>query len=194
MHDNACYVKLENGRGSEARLPRSSPHRPDCSSQAAITASSMTSAFPFSRSATIIMCLAKRFGTENVSGNDWSSKSRKSNDARMTTWLSSSCRATRRPPVPPVEQAVAATLGDTVKLSGQAAEVGEPHQGMLACPTNVPAAAKGLWREHRRALRARPRNAHRFVHRRRPGMWKMLKTELFAICGFRVRTGLARTP
>jgi hypothetical protein len=36
------------------------------------------------------------------------------------------------PAVPPVEQTVAATLDDTLQLSGQAAEVGEPHQAMLA--------------------------------------------------------------
>ena len=35
-------------------------HLPDCSSQAPITASSTASAFPFSRSATTIMCFAKR--------------------------------------------------------------------------------------------------------------------------------------
>ena len=55
-----------------------------------MTASSMMSPFPFSRSATIIMCLAKRFGTENVPGNDWSRKSRGSKSVRMTMWLSSS--------------------------------------------------------------------------------------------------------
>src|SRR5215467_12722630 len=43
---------------------------PDCSSHAPMIASSIASAFPISRSATIIMCLAKRFGTEKVSGND----------------------------------------------------------------------------------------------------------------------------
>ena len=43
---------------------------PDCSSHAPITASSTASAFPFSRSATTIMCFAKRFGTEKVSGKD----------------------------------------------------------------------------------------------------------------------------
>jgi hypothetical protein len=56
---------------------------PDCSSQAAMKASSITSALPFFRSATIIMCLANRSGTENVSENAWSRKSRKSKDARM---------------------------------------------------------------------------------------------------------------
>jgi len=34
--------------------------------------------------------------------------------------------------VSPVEQAAAATLGDPVELSGQAADVGEPHHLMLA--------------------------------------------------------------
>ena len=48
-----------------------------------MTTSSITSAFPCSRSATTIMCLAKRPGAENVSGNDWSRKSRNSNDARI---------------------------------------------------------------------------------------------------------------
>jgi hypothetical protein len=36
------------------------------------------------------------------------------------------------PAVSPVEQAVAATLGDTVELSSQSADVGEPHHLMLA--------------------------------------------------------------
>lgn len=48
-------------------------------------ASSMASALPFLRSATVIMCLAKRLGTENVSGNDRCRKSLESKDARMTT-------------------------------------------------------------------------------------------------------------
>ena len=37
-----------------------------------MTASSIASGFPCSRSATIIMCRANRSGTENVSGNEWS--------------------------------------------------------------------------------------------------------------------------
>ena len=61
-----------------------------CSSQASITASSMASPLPCPRSATIIMCFAKRPGTENVSGKDCRSRSRASNDDRMTTWLASS--------------------------------------------------------------------------------------------------------
>ena len=54
-------------------------------SQAPMTASSMAWAFPVSRSATIIMCFAKRLGIENVSGNDRCRKSLESKDARMTT-------------------------------------------------------------------------------------------------------------
>ena len=48
-------------------------------------------------SATTIISVANRFGTENVSGNDWSRKSRRSNCVRMTMWLSVELPATRRP-------------------------------------------------------------------------------------------------
>jgi len=41
------------------------------------------------------------------------------------------------PAVPPVEQPVAAMLGDAVELSGQAAKVGDPHQIMVASPSNL---------------------------------------------------------
>jgi len=41
------------------------------------------------------------------------------------------------PAVPPVEQALAASFGDAVELSGQAAEIGEPHQVMLTSPSNM---------------------------------------------------------
>ena len=37
------------------------------------------------------------------------------------------------PAVSPVEQAVAATLGDTVELSSQSADVGEPHHPTTFC-------------------------------------------------------------
>ena len=48
-----------------------------------MTASSMAWAFPVSRSATIIMCFAKRLGIENVSGND---RCRKSLESRMPNY------------------------------------------------------------------------------------------------------------
>src|SRR5262249_28225484 len=38
------------------------------------------------------------------------------------------------PAVPPVEQTVAATFGHTVELGGQAAEIGDLHRAMPACP------------------------------------------------------------
>jgi hypothetical protein len=102
-----------------------------------MTASSMRSGFPFSRSATTIMCLAKRLGTENVSGNDWSRKSRRSKGRSDDDVAVVELAGDEAPAVPPVEQAVAATLGDAVELSGQPAEVGETHRLMVAWPLHV---------------------------------------------------------
>src|SRR5205823_5552281 len=92
-----CVLDVQDGDDLFHADEVTTLYLPDCSSHAAMTASSTASAFPSSRSATIIMCFAKRFGTENVSGNDCCRKSLKSNDARMTTCLSSSCRASKRP-------------------------------------------------------------------------------------------------
>jgi hypothetical protein len=78
------------------------------------------------------MCFAKRFGTENVPGNEWSRKSRKSNDARVVELARH-----QAPAVSPVEQAAPATLADAVELSSQPADVGEPHYlttGSRRCP------------------------------------------------------------
>jgi hypothetical protein len=79
------------------------------------------------------MCFAKRPGTVNVSGNDGSSKprnaERRPNDHAHLVELPRH----QAPVVPPVEQTLAATLGDAFELRGEAAEVVHPHALMVAC-------------------------------------------------------------
>jgi hypothetical protein len=52
------------------------------------------------------------------------------------------------PAVPPVEQPVAAPLGDTVELAGQAAEVGDPHQRHDRKPSICASWRNDLLEEH----------------------------------------------
>ena len=96
-----------------------------------MTASSTTSAFPFSRSATIIMCFAKirhreRLG-ERLEQEIAEVERRTDHDVAVVE-----LPRDQPPAVSPVEQALAATLSDPVELSSQTAYVGEPHRFMLA--------------------------------------------------------------
>jgi hypothetical protein len=84
------------------------------------------------------MCFAKRFGTENVSGNEWIRKSRKFERRTDDDVAAVALPRDQAPAVSPVEQVAAATLGDTVELSSQSADVGEPHHPMLAGPRACP--------------------------------------------------------
>ena len=64
-----------------------------------------------------------------MSGNERSSRSRKSNDARITIVIVIELPGDEPAAVSPVEQAVTAALGDAVELRYEAADVGASHTG-----------------------------------------------------------------
>ena len=128
------------------------------------------------------MCLAKRSGTENVSGNDSSRKSltRTSRERR-----SGARRAAARPGArgTPIEQAVPTPLGDTVELGGQAAELRKPHRrsraGQAASRTGPGAGVRLGLRRRRRRLRIRAgiRWERRLGRRRRERRFRRCRRE-----------------
>ena len=85
------------------------------------------------------MCFAKRLGTENVSGNDCSSRSRASNEQRMTTMRIVQLPGDHSALIPPLAQAVPAALGDAVEARGQLADAVERQPGSSAnCGASSP--------------------------------------------------------
>ena len=106
--------------------PSAAARRERCSSQASITASSTASALPCRVSAA-----ALGEALENL-GNQCSSRSRASNDVRMTTCSASSRRATtRRSRQRRLAQTVAPALGDAVEARGQLGDAVERTGGQL---------------------------------------------------------------
>ena len=82
-----------------------------------MTASSTASALPCSRSATTIMCLANRFGTENVSGKRLEQEIpevelRTDDDVVVVELPGDQASA-----IPPVQPTVTTPLGYTVEVS-----------------------------------------------------------------------------
>jgi hypothetical protein len=97
-----------------------------------MTASSMAWAFPVSRSATIIMCFAKRLGIGECLGErplqEVSGVEGRANNNVPVVELSGHQAAA----VAPVEQAVASPLGNPFELTGETAHVRELHRCILA--------------------------------------------------------------
>ena len=148
--DRRCRIWAARGCASARRsASHPLPYVRDCSSQAPITASSMASGIPVLEVGDDHHVLGEapwhreRLG-EGVE-QEISEVERRADDDVAVVELPRD----QAPAIPPVEQPVAATLGDTVELGGEPAEVGDPHQVMVASQ-KADCCLRGL------ALRQRP--------------------------------------
>ena len=116
---------------------RTSTHRylPDCSSQAPITASSIGIGIAVLEIGDDHHVLREALRDRERLGErleqEVSKLERRTNDDVAVVELPRH----EAPAIPPIEQAVASSLGDTVELRSQAAEVRERHRAIVACQT-----------------------------------------------------------